>query len=390
MKPYILISNPGSASRKYAVFKGTDQLAHIHFEWQNGKINCTLNSGGSNRVVSTKATNLQQTPTAVANILADHNILEKDKNIEAIGVRIVAPGQYFLSDHKVTDTFIKQIKSVQNRAPIHINATLLEIEDLKNHFVESLIVGISDSGFHNSKPHYAQVYGISPKIADEFEIKRFGYHGLSVESVIKQKAHPTKVIVCHLGSGSSITAVLNGQSIDTTMGYSPLEGLIMGTRSGSIDIEAVDVIKKSMNLSDVEVQKLLNEQSGLLALGGTADIRQLLKLEAEGSSKAKLALESFVYSIQKGIGQMAAALNGVDALYFTGTIGERSAPIRRRVLAKLGYLGFFADHLANVKDSEQSSRSFNISSNNSKLVSVVPAQEEKEMAEHVYNMFKSE
>jgi len=378
--PLILIVNPGSATRKYAVFAGDRELARLHFEQRDGTMSCTLFQGDTRRVLPSAATTLEDVTAEVIPILHQQHIIKETDQIHRIGLRIVAPGAYFLTDHIVDSDFITRLEVTKNRAPLHIAATLSELHLLKKQLPGIPIVGVSDSAFHNSKPDYAWNYGISLEAADKLDIKRFGYHGLSVASVLKQETLPQKVIVCHLGSGASVTAVLDGKSFDTTMGYSPLEGLIMGTRSGSIDIAAARVLKDELSLDDQGLEAYLNQQSGLLGLGGASDIRELLKREGEGDARARLALQTFIFSVQKAIGAMAAALGGVDALVFTGAAGENSIPIRQRVAAQLSYLGLLLDEQANsVQDG--SNKTFTISrSSGSKPILAIPAQEEREMA----------
>jgi acetate kinase len=265
---------------------------------------------------------------------------------------VVAPGAYFLQDHEIDDGFIQRLEMHEQKAPLHIAATLGELRMLRKEFGSATIVGVSDSNFHITKPDYAWNYGISLDLADQFDIKRFGYHGISSASVVevlrgKRPPLPSRLIICHLGSGASVTAVHRGKSVDTTMGYSPLEGVIMSTRSGNIDYAAARTIKNICDFTDESLEEYLNTQSGLLGLGGSGDIRELLRREQEGDNQARLALATYVHSVQKAIGQMAAVLGGVDALVFTGTVGERSAPIRSRVAAKLHYLGLVLDEVAN-------------------------------------------
>jgi acetate kinase len=225
---------------------------------------------------------------------------------------------------------------------------LSEIKQIKSAFAGIPLIAISDTAFHSTKPDWAWYYGIDLDLADKFGIRRYGYHGVSVGSVVwhlqTNKLLSPKTIICHLGSGSSVTAVENGKSIETTMGYSPLEGLIMASRSGSIDVSAALAIKRELQLSDDGLEQYLNKKSGLLGISGTSnDIRQLLVSEKQVDKKAELALKMFVYRVQQAIGQMAASLGGVDCLVFTATVGERSDVIRERILDNLGYLGFIYD-----------------------------------------------
>lgn len=382
----ILVANPGSASRKYALFAGSHERASLHFEWEHGRIVCTLTKGAEQHSVHIELPNLDAASLDAVRIFREQGMLAKGEQISRIGLRIVAPSSYFLLDHEIDDEVMNHLKKAKVRAPLHIAATLHELQLLRSAFPETPIVGVSDSAFHMTKPDFAWNYGISLEDADRFEIKRFGYHGLSVSSVVRslhkveKLAH--KLIVCHLGSGASVTAVLGGKSIDTTMGYSPLEGVVMSTRSGSIDPQAVRALKDACRLDDEGVEDYLNNHSGLLGLGGSSDIRELLRREHDGDHRAWLALKTYVYSIQKAIGQMSAALGGADAIVFTGTVGERSAPIRARIIEQLHYLDFLLDHDAN--DSCDTTKDYSIISKlaHSKPIFVTPTKEAAEIARH--------
>lgn len=381
-----LIANPGSASRKYALYRGDDTLATLHFEWRRQKIVCTLTTDTDSWIDETDARHLDECALLGLAILRKHKIMADSDIIEKIGIRVVAPGAYFLVDHVVDDDFVSALTAAKERAPLHIVATLEELTTLREEFGSATIVGISDSAYHITKPDYAWNYGISLDIADRFDIKRFGYHGLSVASVVyslkKAGKLPEKLIVCHLGSGASVTAVHKGKSVDTSMGYSPLEGVIMSTRSGSIDPTAVRALKDIYNLSDADLERHLNADSGLLGLGGSSDIRELLEREAAEDNRARLALSTYVHSVQKTIGQMAAVLDGVDAIVFTGTVGERSGPIRERVISKLHYLSLVLDETAN-RNCDAASSLTSIHHAGCSPIMVVHAQEADEMARHL-------
>ena len=385
--PLILIANPGSASRKYALYEGEQELASLHFEWRQGQVVCTLSKGPERQELQTDTSNLQAATGQVVEILQSNGVLEAGQQISGIGLRVVAPGAYFLEDHIIDDDFVFRLQAALPRAPLHIAASLQELLLLRQLFSSIPIVGVSDSGFHITKPDYAWNYGIPLEDADSYDVKRFGYHGLSVASVVHtlkaaQKL-PPKLIVCHLGSGVSITAVHGGKSLDTTMGYSPLEGVIMATRSGNIDATAVRTLKEIHNLDDAAVEDYLNNHSGLQGLGGSSDVRELLQREANGETRASLALTTYIYSIQKAVGQMAAALGGADALAFAGTIGERSDVIRHRITSRLHYLDFILDQHTNQTCQTPEDLATISRLAHSKPVYVIPAQESAEMGRHV-------
>lgn len=375
-----LVSNPGSASRKYALYEGEECRAQLHFEYLEGKVIYTLTNGAEHRENHTDILDVVLAARKVVDIFKEHGFLKNNERIARVGLRVVAPGSYFLHDHIVDDKLVEELQKIEHLAPLHISATLQELELVREHFADALVVGVSDSAFHITKPDFAWNYGLPLEDADRLDIKRFGYHGLSVAAAInalrRAEKLPPKVVVCHLGSGASITAVHNGRSIDTTMGYSPLEGLIMATRVGSIDVTAVNALKQLLNLNDSELDAYLNTQCGLHGLsGGPSDIRDLLMLEAQGDHRAYLALHTYAHAAQKSIGQMIAVLGGVDLIAFTGTVGERSFPMRERILHPFHFVDFKLNKAAN--DSCQKPYELTLISElaRSKPVFVVPTNE---------------
>jgi acetate kinase len=380
----VLVVNPGSASRKYALFDGEKRCANIHFEFENNKVIGNVEYDNQKQPVICDDTDLSTVSRHILPLLNQYGIIGPDEKLSAIGTRVVAPGMRFDKDELVTDEYKKVLESEQEQAPLHIGVALSEMNHLGEYFPGIPIIAVSDSAFHATKLPHAWHYGIDPELAESLGIKRYGYHGISVGSIIyrlqKENRLMPKTIVCHLGSGSSITAVYDGQSADTTMGYSPLEGLMMASRSGNIDVSAALMIKRSLNLDDDGIEQYLDKQSGLLGVSGTSnDIRQLLVSEEQGDSRAKLALDLFVYRIQQAIGQMAASIGGVDCLVFTATIGERSAPIRERVMNNLHYLGLEIDTNKNENTFEPHEIA-NIATGSSKPVLVIPTNEVAEIA----------
>lgn len=349
--PLTLVSNPGSASRKYGLFKGDQLITDLHFEWANGKIICTIKRGEDHVNVPTKIESLNSAAGEAVKILKIKEIMRPNEHIGRIGLRVVAPGTYFAEHKVVTQHYVDTLQRARARAPIHIAATLEELKALHHQFPQATIVAASDSAFHASRPDFAAHYSIPLHDSQKLDIKRFGYHGLSAESVVEQlkaigKLTP-RLIIVHLGSGASVTAVYHGKSIDNTMGYSPLEGLTMATRSGSIDFTAVRALKAGLGLDDARVEEYLNHKSGLLGLGGSNDIRELLKREQKGDKHARLAMQTYLFNVQKAIGQMAGSIGGIDQLVFTGTVGERNPLIRKVIAERLDYLDILLDVHAN-------------------------------------------
>lgn len=380
----ILITNPGSSSRKYALYKGTEEICSLHFEFEGKGIICTLKKAdGSKKVLKQSFKELTSTVANIERILTDEGYLGGMAKLDAILARVACPGEYFTEDHIVDEEYLKALDKARKRAPLHVPVVAGEIEHLTKSFKGTPILAISDSSFHADRPDLMKYYAFDTDLADKADVKRFGYHGLSVGSIVNYMKSadilPEKLIVCHLGSGSSVTAVFGGKSLDTSMGYTPLEGLMMATRCGNIDPAAALRIKHYLKYEvDESIEKYLNKEAGLLGVSGqTDDMREILRLRDEGDKKGVFAHAMFVYRVQSTIGQMAASLGGVDAIVFTATIGERSDEIRRTVTQKLGYLGFALDDAKNVGDFTE--RHTNIAADGSKPVWVIRTDESEEM-----------
>lgn len=388
----IFIVNPGSASRKYALYVGGTKKANLHFEIVDEKVVGELEYDGNKYSKKYDDANLGNAPHRTLPLLHKYKILNESDKISAIGIRIVAPSKRFMQDELVTDEVVSVLEDLSRESPLHIKTALLEIKQLRIRFPETPIIAVSDSAFHSTKPDYARYYAIDTELADKLGVEKYGFHGISIRSIVdnlkKNDILLPKTIICHLGSGCSVTAVENGKSIDTTMGYSPLEGVVMATRSGSIDVSAALAIKRDLGFTPGELEEFLFRKSGLIGLSGSSDdIRQLITSEAKGDSRAKLALDIFVYRIQQAIGQMAASMNGVSCLVFTGTVGERSIIIRGRILERLDYLGFEISPKANEKAFEPVDIA-NIANLSSKPVLVVLTDEAAELAHRTEKYIK--
>lgn len=387
----ILITNPGSSSRKYALYKGEDLICSLHFETENKAIVCTIkNADGSEKKIKCDFKSLTATVSHLQEILEKEGFLGGPTKLDAILARIVAPGKYFSEDHLVDEECLKELEIAKKRAPLHIPVVAAEIEHLVNSFKGVPVIAISDSSFHNSRTEMMKSYAIDTEIAEKYDIKRWGFHGLSVGSIVRymkeQETLPEKLIVCHIGSGSSVTAVFEGKSMDTTMGYTPLEGVMMATRTGSMDVAAALALKRALKYeNDQNFEEYLNKKCGLLGVSGqTDDMRDILQLRDEGDKRGTLAHAMYVYKLQSAIGQMAASLSGADAIVFTATIGERSEEIRRVVTQKLAYLGFALDEGKNVSDMTE--RATNVAAEGSKPVWVIKTDESGEMIHRASNI----
>ena len=295
---------------------------------------------------------------AVMEALLDKEVgvLSSLEDIEAVGHRVVHGAEEFVCSQLITDKVIAQLEKCSAFAPLHNPANLLGIMAVSAVLPTVPQVGVFDTAFHQTMPSYAYMYGLPYEYYEKYGIRRYGFHGTSHKYVSAKGAkfagldlEYSKIITCHLGNGSSITAVVNGKSIDTTMGFTPLEGLIMGTRCGNVDPDVVTYIQEKEGLSASEMSKVLNKKSGLLGLSCvSSDGRDLNAAANEGDAKSKLALKKLTYDITKFIGAYAAAMNGVDLIVFTGGIGENNTRLRRRVCENLTYLGVKFDYDANV------------------------------------------
>lgn len=390
----LLIANPGSASRKYALVDDKlKEVAALHIEQSGSELIATLRTGGDTRQVPLGFADISQSAAHLYGIFNREHLLESPSDVRAIGLRIVAPSNYFLKDRLVDDDVVQHIRDILPLDPIHVSGTLQELEALRSSLPTISVALISDSAFHARKPSYAWNYGINLQDADRFEIKRFGYHGLSVSSAVNELWNrgklPPKVVVCHLGSGSSVSAVFHGRSIDNTMGYSALEGVIMATRTGSIDYTAAMALKTKLGLDDDQFEHYLDEKGGLLGLSGTSDIREILDREANGDHIAHLALMTLIHSIHKAIGAMVVAMNGADLLVFTGTVGERSANLRRRIVAHLECLDFILDGNRNKSCLNPAEFTSISQAAVSKPIIVIPTDEGVEIARHTVKLLAS-
>ncbi len=271
--------------------------------------------------------------------------------IEAIGNRIVAGGEYFTKASLIDDEARANLAKCEQLAPLHNPAADACIDMMREMMPDTPQVAVFDTAFHTTMPPKAYMYPLPMRYYDEYHIRRYGAHGTSHRYAAQQAANllgrPLRdlgLITCHLGNGGSITAVNHGKSIDTTMGFTPLEGLMMGTRSGSIDPAITTYIMREEGLSYDEMDKVLNQESGILGISGlSGDMRDVLEAADKGDERANLAIDMYVYRIQKAIGSYYAAMTRTDAVVMTAGIGENSAPLRERIFAGLAHMGMILD-----------------------------------------------
>ena len=288
-------------------------------------------------------------------LTGENGVLDSLEDIEAVGHRIVQGGDFFSSSALVNDDVLAKIAFCSDFAPLHNPAHLLGIHAIQEVLPSVPQVVTFDTAFHQTMPPYAYMYALPYEYYEKYRVRRYGAHGTSHQYVAQQGAklagldiNNSKIITCHLGAGSSICAIQNGKCIDTSMGFTPLEGMIMGTRVGNIDANAVLYLMKKLGTTPDEMTTILNRKSGFLGLSGkSSDARDLNDLANAGDPKAKLVLHKLTYDVIKNIGQYVAALNGVDLICFAGGIGEHNSRLRRRVLENFSYLGLKVDYEAN-------------------------------------------
>ena len=382
----VLVINCGSSSLKYQLIDSKTEAVLAKGLCERIGIDGRLvyqKAGGDKEITEAAMPTHKEAIQMVLHALVNEKTgaIKSLDEVGAIGHRVVHGGEKFAASAVITDEMIKTVEECNDLAPLHNPANLIGIRvcaELMPHVPQ---VGVFDTAFHQTMPQKAYLYGLPLDYYKKYKIRRYGFHGTSHSYVSKHAIQflgldpdNSKVIVCHLGNGSSISAVQNGKCIDTTMGLTPLEGVIMGTRSGSIDPAIVEFIAKKENLDIAGVMNVLNKKSGLLGMSGiSSDMRDLEDAAAEGNEDAKNAREALAYGIAKYVGGYVAAMNGVDAIIFTAGIGENDNLVREDICSYFKYLGVAIDLEANKKRGED----IVISTPDSKVkVAVIPTNEE--------------
>lgn len=293
---------------------------------------------------------------------ASVGVIASLEEIDAVGHRIVHGGERFAESVLLTEDVMKAIEECNDLAPLHNPANLIGINSCREIMPRVPMVGVFDTAFHQTMPKKAYLYGLPYSYYEKHKVRRYGFHGTSHDFVSGRAAEilgkdraDLKIIVCHLGNGASVSAVQNGRSVDTSMGLTPLEGLIMGTRSGDMDPAIVTFLSQKEGISAEEVLDICNKKSGVLGLSGgySSDFRDLAEAAAAGNEMAKTALETYAYRVGKYIGAYAAAMNGVDVIAFTAGAGENNAEVRRLIGQYIGFLGTSIDEQKNQLRGEE-------------------------------------
>lgn len=390
----ILVLNSGSSSLKYQLFNVDGDKYEVVAKGLAERIGIDASKVSIKRADGTKKEVMVDLPThnealrEVFNLLLD-GVIKDLSEISAVGHRIVHGGEIFTGSVLVDEKVIQDIDELSTLAPLHNPAAVLGLRAVQNALPHVPQVTVFDTAFHQTMPKEAFLYGIPLNQYTDYKIRRYGAHGTShryvSEEIAKILGKNNRLIVCHLGNGASLSAIKNGVCMDTSMGFTPLGGIIMGTRSGDMDPYIPLHIMKTQGLSVDEMNVFLNKKSGMFGLTGFADMRDVENLYLQGDAKAVDAMKTYVYTIVKFIGSYIAALGGVDAIAFTAGIGENSPIIRKMVLERLSYLGISVDEEANNRrgDIEE------ISTKGSKVRAfVIPTNEELMIAKDTVALTK--
>ncbi|MGI6066187.1 MAG: acetate/propionate family kinase [Bacillota bacterium] len=395
----ILVLNSGSSSLKYQLFDMmNEEVMAKGLVERIGLEGALLTHRPANKEKQVIYADIPNHSVAIKLVLdaltnQEHGVISDMKEIDAVGHRTVHGGSTFAQSTLIDDKVVKQMEKLVDLAPLHNPPGLLGIEACKRIMPETPQVAVFDTSFHQTMPESSYIYGLPYEMYTKYEIRRYGFHGTSHRFVSERAAalmnkplSELKIITCHLGNGSSITAVEKGKVVDTSLGFTPLEGLIMGTRCGDIDPAIVPFIMEKENMDVKQINDFLNKKCGLLGVSGvSSDLRNIEEAAGEGNHRAQLTLDIFYKRIVKYIGSYAAEMNGVDVIVFTAGIGENSIPMRAAVCANLTFLGVEFDADANNFRGEEKE----ITKPGSKVkVFVIPTNEELMIARDTKELVK--
>ncbi|NLC63364.1 MAG: acetate kinase [Thermoanaerobacterales bacterium] len=382
----VLVINCGSSSLKYQLFDMKDQRAIAKGLVERiGLETGMLKHQPLNKDKVEISESIPNHKVAVKMMLdallhEDYGVITKLDEISAVGHRVVHGAEKFSGSVKIDDEVMKVLNDCASIAPLHNPPNIIGIEAARELLPDVPMVGVFDTAFHQTMPAYAYIYGIPYELYEKYSIRRYGFHGTSHKYVsikaaefLDRPIEELKMVTLHLGNGSSITAVKNGKSIDNSMGFTPLEGVIMGTRCGSIDPAIVSFLMEKEGIYLKEIDNYLNKKCGVYGISGvSSDFRDLESAAEEGNQRAKLALDVFAYQIKRYIGGYAAAMNGLDVIVFTGGIGENSILVRKMICDQMDYLGIKIDDAKNNIRGKQA----DISADGKTKVLVIPTNEE--------------
>ncbi len=399
----ILVINAGSSSLKYQLIEMIKQevvakgaVERIGIE---GSILTHKPEGKDKVVIKQEMPDHKVAIQLVLHAITDkeHGVLSSMDEISAVGHRVVHGAEMFSGSVVITDEVITAIKECSELAPLHNPANLMGIEACRSIMPNVPMVGVFDTAFHQTMPKKAYLYGLSYEAYSKYRVRRYGFHGTSHKYVANRYAElvgkdikDLKIITCHLGNGSSVAAVDGGKSVDTSMGFTPLEGLMMGTRSGDIDPAIVPYLMNKMDMSLDQAIGYLNKECGVYGLSGvSSDFRDLWAASEAGNDRATVALQVFCYRVRKFIGSYAAAMGGVDAIIFTAGIGENDCLVREWCVEGLGFLGAKIDKICNNENEHVRVDGLKLSTPDSTVeIWCVPTNEELAIAKETYALCK--
>lgn len=394
----ILVINAGSSSLKYQLIDMRDEsvlakglcerigLEGSMLTHKNGKTEEVIKKPMPTHVEAIKL-------VLDALVNKDYGVIKSMDEISAVGHRVVHSAEDFNCSQLLTDDVMKVIKNNVELAPLHQPANIMGIEACKAVMPNAPMVAVFDTTFHSTMPDYAYMYGLPYEDYKNYRIRKYGFHGTShmfitgeAEKILGKKHY--RLVVCHLGNGASISAVKDGKCIDTTMGLTPLEGLIMGTRCGDLDPAVIEYLMDKTGMNIHQATEYMNKKSGVLGISGvSSDFRDLLQAIADGNKRAKLALDMFSYRVKKYVGAYAAALGGLDMLVFTGGIGEHTPEVRGFVMDNMEFLGLEYDKKTNENPGR--GNAVKISSDKSKVLAyIIPTNEELVIARETMKLVK--
>lgn len=394
----ILVINCGSSSLKFQLINSDNESVLAKGLCERIGIDGRLVYQAAGKDKMTFEINMPDHKMAVSSVLdaltnADYGVISSLDEVNAVGHRVVHGGEKYSSSVLLNEDVIAAIEECNDLAPLHNPANLIGIRACMELMPNTPMSAVFDTAFHQTMPKEAYLYGLPYRMYSDYKLRKYGFHGTSHSFVSKRTAeflgkdiNNMKIIVCHLGNGASISAVLNGKSVDTSMGLTPLEGLVMGTRCGDVDPSALEFIAKKENLDFAGVMNICNKESGVYGLSGvSSDFRDLEAAANDGNEQAKTAFDVFCYRVVKYIGSYIAAMNGVDAIAFTAGLGENDGKMRKQVCSYLSYMGVELDDEANSKRGED----MKISTDASKVdVVVIPTNEELAIARETLRLIK--
>jgi len=353
----VLVINCGSSSLKYKLFNMTDETVVAKGLVDRIKLDGSKlihEPAGKEKVVIEKEIPDHQVAIQLvldALVHPEHGVIKDMSEISAVGHRIVHGGEKFTQSVLIDDEVLESLKECMDLAPLHNPPNIMGIEATREVLPDVPMVGVFDTAFHQTMPKKAYMYGFPYEYYKKYGIRRYGFHGtshkyvaLKAAEMLNKPIEETKIVTCHLGNGVSITAVKGGKSIDTTLGFGTVSGIVMGTRCGDVDPVLIPFLMEKENLSIKEMNEVLHKKCGLLGISGVSnDMRDIEEAAAQGNERAQLALEMFEYMVKKYIGAYAAAMNGLDAVVFTAGIGENAIELREKICEDMDFLGIKID-----------------------------------------------